>query len=152
MGWFGKSKFGKAVKGAAREVSKDLVGNKDYLEACCAAASLMAAAEGGASPAEKQTAIQVVSQNPTLGALYDRNAIEQCMTTMISRADSSSGRFSLEQEMGDILKLEKGVEMAVYVALIAKDIMDSDGTAGDKERAVFSRICKRLNVDAGQFE
>lgn len=41
--------FKRAVSGAAREVSADLAGNKDFLEGVCAACALVAYADGTVS-------------------------------------------------------------------------------------------------------
>lgn len=151
MGWFGKSKVGKALAGGAKALAQDGGMNKEFLEASCAAAAIMAGAEGGVSPEEKLQAVKAVSQNPTLGEVYDLGQIEACMTRMIGRVETSTGRHALEGELRDIIKLEKGLEMARYVCFIAYDVMMADGNASDKEKARFEKVCKLFQLDPKEF-
>ncbi len=144
--------FKRAAKGAARDVSADLGKNKDYLEACCASAALVAAADGTVSDVEKRTTISIIAGNPTLGKLYPQNEIEQCARTMLDRVGSSSGRASLAKELGDVKNLPNAGDMADYVFLIAKDIAEADGDVGDKEKAVLQKIANLLGVDPAKFD
>lgn len=150
MGFF--KAFKKAAKGAAREVNADLGKNKDYLEACCAAAALVAAADGTVSDVEKRTTVSIIAGNATLGKLYQQSEIETCARVMLDRVGSGSGRAALAAELKDVKNLPNAGDMADYVYLIAKDIAESDGDVGEKEQEVLKKLANLLGVDPAKFE
>lgn len=142
----------RVAKGAAREVSAEYSKNKDFLEACCAGAALIAAADGSISDVEKRSAASVVTRNPTLGKLYQHAEIEQCIATMLDRAGSASGRQALVRELGDIKSSPNAPQMAEDVYLIAVDVAGADGETGEKEKAALGKLAAILNVDPSKFE
>jgi len=142
----------RVAKGAAREVSAEYSKNKDFLEACCAGAALIASADGTISDVEKRQAVSVVTRNPTLGKLYQHNEIEQCMATMLDRAGSASGRQSLVREIGEIKSSPNAPQMAEDVYLIAADVASADGEIGEKEKRALEKLAAIIGVDPNKFE
>lgn len=142
----------KIIKGAAREVSTDLGKNKDFLEACCAAAALVAAADGDIEESEKRKVVSLAMKNPTLGKLYNSSDIERTADEMFKRATDRSGRQALANELQDVKKLENAQEVADQVYLFALDISEADGEVEPEEKAVLAKIASLLGVDPGKFE
>lgn len=89
----------RALSSGAREISAEYGQNKDFLEAVCAAAALVANADGDISDVEKNKAVALVTNHSTLSKLYDRNTIEQTLDVMLKRSKDSSGRQSLAREL-----------------------------------------------------
>lgn len=133
------------LKGKLSGASKLLSGRKDALEAVCAAAALVAAADGDISDDEIKTAKNVVLNNATLGAAYKSGEIDRCIDAMLKRAQGGrSGRMGLYKEIEDIAG---SPEIAEVVVACAVDIAETDGQTGDEERKALNEIAKRVNVD-----
>lgn len=132
-----KDKIGGAIK--------KLSGRQDFLEAVCASAALVAAADGEITDSEIKTSISVISSNPTLSSAFKATAIEKCADAMLKRAQAGrTGRFGLYKEIDDIAK---DATMAETVYLCALDVAESDGSIGDAERKVLREIAKRCGVN-----
>lgn len=80
----------KAFKAGAKEVQADYSHNKDYLEAVCAAAALVANADGEIEDSERSKVERVLSNHPVLGKMYQQNVIAQTAETMFKRAKDAS--------------------------------------------------------------
>ncbi len=137
---------------AAKEVKADYSGNRDYLEAVCAAAALVAIADGELEDSEKTKTINTLASHPVLGKMYDRNTIEKCADDMFKRAKDRSGRQSLAGELDDIKARADGQRMADDVYLVASDVAMADGEIEPEEAVVLEKIAKRLNVDPSKFD
>jgi tellurite resistance protein len=137
----------KKLAGGASRVS----GRTDLLEAVCASAALVAAADGNISDEEVGQAITVVTNNELLSSAFDARTIEAVMDKMLARAKGGfSGRAGLMKEIADIA--DKSAEDAEMVYLIALDVAYADGDVGDKEREQMGKIAKSLKVDPSKFE
>lgn len=147
---FLKKAGGAAVAAAATEVKAEYGENKDFLEAVCAAAALVAAADGDIEEAEKRKVVSVVAGHPSLGKIYQPAVIEQTADVMFKRAKDFSGRQGLAREMDDIKG--RNPQMVEDVYLVALDIAHSDGELEDAEKAVLSKIASRLGVDESKFD
>lgn len=142
----------KAFGAGAREVKANYSANKDYLEAVCAAAALVAMADGELEDTERTKVISVIANHPTLGTMYDRNTIETTADAMFKRSKDASGRQSLARELDDIKGRENGAQMAEDVYLVAVDVSAADGEVEPEEKAVLEKIAGRLGVDPKRFE
>lgn len=142
----------KVFSGAAREVSAEYSQNKDFLEAVCAAAALVAAADGDIEESEKRKLVSLISSHATLSKLYQQQQIEATADTMFKRAKDSSGRQQLARELDDIKTKPNAIQMAEDVYLLAVDIANADGEVEPQEDVVLKKIAARLNVDPTKFE
>ncbi|PZQ82713.1 MAG: TerB [Ancylobacter novellus] len=136
----------------AREVKAEYGENKDFLEAVCAAAALVAAADGDIEESERRKVVSIVQNHPTLSKLYQSNVIEQTADTMFKRAKETSGRQLLARELDDIKSRPNGQQMAEDAYLIALDIANADGELEPAEEAVLKKLAARLGVDASKFD
>ncbi|WP_341989793.1 TerB family tellurite resistance protein [Azorhizobium sp. AG788] len=141
----------KAFKAGAKEVQADYSHNKDYLEAVCAAAALVANADGEIEDSERSKVERVLSSHPVLSKMYQQNIIAQTAETMFKRAKDASGRQALARELDDIKGRDDG-KMAEDVYLIALDVANADGELEPQEDAVLKKIAARLGVDPTRFE
>lgn len=137
---------------AAKEVKAEYAANRDYLEAVCAAAALVANADGEIEDSEKFKITKLIAGHPTLGKLYQQNVIEQTATEMFGRARDFAGRQQLARELDDIKGREGGAQMAEDIYLVAVDIAHADGELEAAEKDVLQRIANRLGVDPSKFE
>lgn len=142
----------KVAGGAAREVSAEYSGNKDFLEAVCAAAALVAAADGDIEESEKRKVVSLITNHPTLGKLYKQTDIESTSDAMLKRAKEFSGRQQLARELDDIKGRPNGAQMAEDAYGVALDIAHADGELEPQEAEVLKKIAARLGVDPSRFE
>lgn len=140
--------FGMFKKNAAQAVQK-FSGRTDYLEAVCAAAALIAAADGEIEDGEVTAAIKAVGANKTLRDGFDQSAIEQTMEKMLTRAGGGRvGRAGLWTEIEEVLK---DGDMAEAVVLTALDVAEGDGEIEPAEKVVLDRLAKMANVDLARL-
>lgn len=144
--------FKRAAAAATQEVKAEYGENKDFLEAVCAAAALVAAADGDIEESERRKVVSLITNHATLGKLYQSQAIEATADTMFKRAKDSSGRQQLARELDDIKGRPNGATMAEDVYLLAVDIANADGEVEPQEDAVLKKIAARLGVDPAKFD
>ncbi len=121
-------------------------GRTDFLEAVCAAAALVAAADGEIDDKEIAAALQAVKSNPKLAQAFKQSEIEKTMDAMLKRAQSGRvGRASLLKELTDV---KKDADFSDTAYLTALDVADADGNISSQEKAVLANIAKTLNVSA----
>lgn len=142
----------RVAKGASREVAAELGQNKDYLEAVCAGSALVAAADGEIEDEERKAIPGLIAANPTLAKLYQREQIEKCMESMLSRATSTSGKLWLQRELQDLRGKEKGSDMAADVIAVMIDVAGADGEIEEPERKAIAKVAGWIGVDIKQFE
>jgi tellurite resistance protein len=143
----------KKVAGAgAREVKAEYGANKDFLEAVCAAAALVAASDGSIGDSEKRKAVSLIQNHAQLSKLYQSNVIEQTADTMFKRASDSSGKQQLARELDDIKTRPDGAQMAEDVYLIAQDVANADGSIDEAEQTTLNKIASRMGVDVSKFD
>jgi len=141
---FGKL-FGKKAKAAVQKFS----GRTDFLEAVCAAAALIAAADGEIEDSEVKATIKAVKANKSLSAGFDQSAIETCINKMLERAGGGRvGRMGLWEEIREVAK---DAELAQGVVLTALDVAEGDGEIEPEEKVVLDRLAKELSVDLSRL-
>ena len=133
--------------GAVKEVKADYSGNKDFLEAVCAAAALVAAADGDIEDCERQKIHRLITNHGKLGVMYKSTDIETTAEAMFKRAKDKSGRQQLARELEDIKGRPDAAQMAEDVYLIAEDIAMADGELEQAEQDVLAKIASKLGVD-----
>ena len=135
------------LSGAGKRIS----GRTDLLEAVCASAALIAAADGSISDDEVAQALQVVQNNETLSSAFDARTIEQTMDKMLGRAKGGfSGRNGLNTEIAQVGS--KGVhEENEIIYLIALDVAYADNDCGTKEKEVLSKLAKSLGINEANY-
>ncbi|MFC3180487.1 TerB family tellurite resistance protein [Cypionkella sinensis] len=137
------------LKGKAAEATQKFSGRTDFLEAVCAAAALVAAADGEIEDGEIKATIKAVAANKALSAGFDQKMIEQTMEKMLSRAGGGRvGRAGLWDEVGEVLK---NPDMAEAVVLTALDVAEGDGEVEPQEKIVLDRLAKLANVDLNRL-
>lgn len=142
----------RAMKGASREVAAELGQNKDFLEAVCAGAARIAAADGEIEDAEKKEIPRLVAADPTLGKLYQRDVIERTMETMLASAMSVSGKLRLQRELEDLRGKPNAAAMSETVVAVCIDIAMADGEMEEPEKKELAKIAGWLGVDLKKFE
>lgn len=142
----------KAVGAAAKEVQADYSQNRDYLEAVCAAAALVAFADGELEDSERQKIIRICTSHKTLSKFYKPDEIERTVDEMFKRAKDKYGRNQLALELDDIKGRPNASQMADDIYLIACDISMADGELEPEEEAVLKKLAGRLGVDTSKFE
>ncbi len=126
-----------------------LQGRTDLLEAVCASAALVAAADGSVDDSEIEATIKAVTANEALNTAFDARQIEGSMQRMLDRASGGRvGQMNLMKELDDINSSSEDAEMVFLTAL---DIADADGEIDKSERAMIDKIAKRLGVNASSY-
>ena len=142
-----------AVAGSiTREVKAEYGESKDFLEAVCAGAALVAYADGELEEAERKAIVALIQNNPTLGKIYQSAQIEQVAADMFRRAQSASGRQGLARELDDLKGRPNAAQMADDVYLICLDIANADGELEAEEEVVLKKLASRLGVDPSKFD
>jgi tellurite resistance protein TerB len=137
---FGKL-FGKKAEAAVQKFS----GRTDFLEAVCAAAALIAAADGEIEDAEIKATVKAVKANKALAAGFDQQMIDQTINRMLERAEGGRvGRMGLWAEVNEVAK---DPELAQAVVLTALDVAEGDGEIEPAEKAVLDKLAKNLSVN-----
>ena len=132
------------LKSKAAEAGRQFSGRTDYLEAVCAAAALIASADGDIEDGEIKAATKAVTACKALQG-FDPRAIEQTLERMLNRAAGGRvGRAALWDEIREVLK---DPVMAESVVLAALDVAEGDGELEPAERTVLDRLAKEANVD-----
>jgi tellurite resistance protein len=142
----------KAVFSGAREINKEYGSNRNFLNAVCASAALVANADGSIEDTERLKAISLITNNATLSSLYQRNDIEQALESAFKNSKDASGRQALARNLEAIQGMPNGAQMAEDVYLVASDISMADGSVSDEEKVVLEKIARRLGVDPKKFE
>ena len=143
MGFFDSAN--RAISGVTNRLS----GNADFLEAVCAAASLVAAADGSIDESEIEAAISGVSNNATLAKIYTPSQIEEEMNKQLRRATTIAGKMQLKREITEIVQKNSAIREDVF--LIAADVANADGNIGDAERKTLGVIASLLGVDGAKM-
>lgn len=126
-------------------------GNKDFLEAVCAACALVTAADGKVDDDEIDNAIKAISANPTLTTAFSAREIEKTAQAMLNRAQGGRvGLNGLYKEIEEVLKKDATGEMAETVLLSALDVADAGGI-DDKEKEVLQKIAGILKLDLKKY-
>lgn len=137
---FGKL-FGKKAEAAVQKFS----GRTDFLEAVCAAAALVAAADGEIEDSEIKATVKAVKANKALAAGFDPQTIDQTINRMLERAEGGRvGRMGLWTEINEV---SKDPDMAQAVVLTALDVAEGDGDIAPAEKAVLDKLAKNLGVN-----
>jgi tellurite resistance protein TerB len=127
-----------------------LQGRTDLLEAVCASAALVAAADGSVDDSEIEATIKAVTANEALNTAFDARQIEGCMQRMLDRASGGRvGQMNLMKELDDINGNTDDSEMVFLTAL---DIADADGEIDPSEQAMIEKIAKRLGLNAASYQ
>ncbi|MFV1627972.1 tellurite resistance TerB family protein [Phaeobacter sp. JH203A] len=127
-----------------------LQGRTDLLEAVCASAALVAAADGSVEDSEIEATIKAVTANEALNTAFDARQIEGCMQRMLDRAGGGRvGQMNLMKELDDINGNTDDSEMVFLTAL---DIADADGEIDPGEQAMIEKIAKRLGINAASYQ
>jgi tellurite resistance protein TerB len=137
--------FGKRAEAAVQKFS----GRTDFLEATCAAAALIAAADGEIEDAEVDATVKAVKANKALAQGFDQQTIDKTINAMLDRAGGGRvGRAGLRKE---VMEVSKDAEMAEGVILAALDVAEADGEIGPEEQKVLESLAKDLGVDLARL-
>lgn len=150
MGFFNglKNALTAGAKAVSTEVAAKYNGNKDFLEAVCAASALVAAADGDIEDSEVKAIAETLAQNASISMAFSTVEIRTCAENMLAKAKSFSGRQALYRELQDVVG--KG-SIAEDAYLVAVDIAHADGEVEKKEEEVLAKIAKTLGIDPSKF-
>jgi tellurite resistance protein TerB len=141
--------FGKMFGRKAEEAISKFSGRTDFLEAVCAAAALVAAADGDIEDSEVKATVRAVKANKSLSAGFDQSAIEATINKMLDRA--GGGRVGRAGLWDEIREVAKDAELCQAVVLAALDVAEGDGEIEKEEQVVLERLAKELNVDLNRL-
>lgn len=137
--------FGKKAEAAVQKFS----GRTDFLEAVCASAALIAAADGEIEDSEVDAAVKAVKANKALAQGFDQQTIDRTINAMLERAGGGRvGRAGLRKE---ILEVAKDPEMAEAVILTALDVAEADGEVEPAEQKLLENLAKDLGIDLARL-
>lgn len=133
----------KMVGGATKRMD----GRTDLLEACAAAATLIAMADSEIEDSEVGALLDTIQANDKLGSAFTAAQIEQACEKQLSRAKGGfTGRRALMKEIEDVAN--KGdAEDCEVVMLVALDISMADGEMEEAEKAVLKKLAGVLKVN-----
>ncbi len=138
--------FGK-LKEKLTGAGQRMAGRTDLLEAACAGAALMAAADGSIDDSEVSAAIDAVKTNETMAAAFNESQIATTMDRMLTKANGSfTGRAALKKELGDIPK-----EDGETVFLVAMDVAFADGDFDETERKMAQEIAGIFGLNLNSY-
>jgi tellurite resistance protein TerB len=125
--------FGLSFKGKAKDAINQFSGNKDYLEAMCAACALVAAApdENGTSnidDKEYEKTLAVIRSNTAISAGFNSADIESVFGKMAPKTSTRSGRAELKNEIREAIDRNKtNPAIGRAIMLGALDVADEGG-------------------------
>lgn len=129
---------------AASSVQK-FSGQTDFLEAVCAAAALIAAADGEIEDSEVTATKKAVMANKALADGFDNRTIDATIDRMLDRAGGGRvGRAGLWKEIEEAASKP---EMAEAILCTALDVAEGDGEIEPQEKVVLEKLAKTLRVD-----
>lgn len=143
--------FKKAAGAAVGEVQAQSNENRDVLEAYCAAAALMATADGSVDDKEKETAVKIISGAKSLKGLFSSDVVERTFSDYCKKAQTGSGKQELIGEFEDLKRMTNASAICDAVYLVAKDICEADGDIGEQEQKRLNVVAKLLGVDPSRF-
>lgn len=137
--------FGKKAEAAVQKFS----GRTDFLEAVCAGAALIAAADGEIEDSEVDATVKAVKANKALATGFDQITIDKTINAMLDRA--GGGRVGRSQLRKEVLEIAKDPEMAEAVVLTALDVAEADGEIEPAEQKVLETLAKDLGLDLARL-
>ena len=143
-----KKAAGAAFSAGSAEVKAKYQGNKDYLEAVCAAAALVAAADGDIEDSEIKQTKELISSNDMLSSIYKTDEIDKVLENYLRKAKTNYGRQALERELADV---KNDPTKAQDVFAMAVDVSQADGEMEPQEIVVLKKVAKILSVNAADF-
>ena len=136
--------FGFLKKKAGESVQK-FSGQTDFLEGVCAAAALIAAADGEIEDSEVTATKKAVTANKALADGFDNRTIDGAIDKMLDRAGGGRvGRAGLWKEIEEAAKDPEKAEAILCTAL---DVAEGDGEIEPQEKVVLEKLAKILRVD-----
>lgn len=136
--------FGSMFKNAAKDAFTKVSGQKDVLEAMCAACALTAAAEGGIDPAEEDKAIVVIQKK--LGATFSEAEIEREFKKRSEQTRTRSGKADLRTEIEQVTRRDNDGAIGRSIIYLCLDVADEGGIS-PAEKAVMVQLSSICNVD-----
>lgn len=127
------------------DASRRFSGQKDFLEGCCAAAALIASADGNVDEAEANALMETLTNHPVLGTAYNSAEIGRVADDMLRRAKGFTGKAGLYKEITEAGAND--ADKAETMLLIALDVAHADGEMSDVERQVAEKIAGVLRLD-----
>jgi tellurite resistance protein len=147
-----------AIKSLVSGKVNKFKGNKDFLEAVCAAAALVAYAPGpngepgSCDDKEAAAAIKAITSNAILSGSFSGREIETTMDSMLKRAEGGRvGKSGLLREVEETLIKDTTGDMSEAVLLTALDVADSDGIS-PQEEIVLEQIASKLKLKLADYK
>ena len=136
--------FGSMFKNAAKDAFTKVSGQKDVLEAMCAACARTAAAEGGIDSAEEDKAIIVIQKK--LGATFSEAEIEREFKKRAQQTATRSGKADLMTEIEQVIRRDNDGAIGKSILYLCLDVADEGGISADEEK-VMRQIAATCKVD-----
>lgn len=138
--------IGKLLGGKAKEAVNQFSGNKDFLEGLCAAAALVAAADGQIDDSEYDIALDVIRNNTAISAAFGTGEIESVFGKMAPKTKTRSGKNELKEEIREVIARDKSGQMGQAIVLVMLDVADQGGISPEEEK-VMRDIAGIANVN-----
>ena len=139
----------KSIAGAFTGSVAKVSGKKDFLEAVCAAAALIAVADGEIEDDEVKATTKAIVANKALAG-FDSRTIEATAQSMFDRASQGRvGKVGLWKEIDDV---SSDADMCEAVYVTALDISESDGEIEPAEKAILDKLAQTLKIDPKKYD
>lgn len=124
--------------------------NKDFLNAAMAGSALIAMADGGISPEEKQKMIRFIESNDAL-SIFTTSDVIKAFQDFVSQLefDKDIGEAKAYEALG---KMKSDIQASRLLIRMIIGIASSDGTFDFDEKKVAARIANELEIDPAEFE
>lgn len=139
-----------SIKAALKNAVSKVSGDKDFLEALCAASALVASSDGEVADSELKMLGDQLNAHPVISAKFKGAEINACVDKMIKRANQGRmSRVGLYKEIDDV---KNNADKAEQVYLCALDVAHADGKVEASEEKVLREISKRLGVNGSAYD
>lgn len=136
--------LGKIIENAVKEATSSInrLANKKEMEAVCAAAALLAMADGSLDPVEKTKAMESLQKHPDLSSFSG--------SELSAKFEDYVAQMQIDLELGTIQLLDKiqpfkeDRDSFLRILGIAKAVASADGSIGQAEQRMLDRIKKIL--------
>lgn len=141
--------FFKKAKAKLDEKANRLQGRTDLLEAVCAAAALVAAADGDISDVEIDATVKAVKANTILSGSFAPSEIDKAINKALTVAEGGRvGQRQLRKEIEDVAGDADDGEIVILTAL---DIAEADGNIDDDEMKALGNIAGVCGQDLKSY-
>ncbi|MEV3922754.1 tellurite resistance TerB family protein [Actinomadura coerulea] len=121
-----------------------------FRDASMAMCALVAAADGGVDPAERQRTASLIASNEVLQN-FPADDLQRRFNDYVSKltADFDFGKVAVLQDIGKAKKKPAEARAVIQIGIV---IGGADGHFDDREKAVVREACFAVGLDPAEFE